>query len=88
MNVLVIFHSADGKGETLALNLALGAVQSKCEIRLRQLGTEDAASAIHQGYVPPRKQDLEWADALILAIAPREFAARSEVEEFIRRLAN
>jgi len=83
MNVLVIFHSEDTDGEKLALTLALGAVQAKCDIRLRYLGTTVPAGAIHQGYVAPREQDLEWADALVLAIAPRSFGLRSEVEDFL-----
>ena len=41
MNVLVIFHSEDAGGEKLALDLALGAVQAKCDIRLRFLQTEE-----------------------------------------------
>ena len=86
MNVLVIFHSEDADGEKLALTLALGAVQAKCDIRLRYLGTTVPAGAIHQGYVAPREQDLEWADALVLAIAPRSFGLRSEVEDFLERL--
>jgi len=86
MNILVIFHSEDADGENLALKLALGAVQSKCDIRLRRLGTAVPGSSVHQGYVAPRDQDLAWADALVLAIAPRSFALRSEVEEFLARL--
>jgi hypothetical protein len=86
MNILVIFHSEDADGEKLALTLALGAVQAKGDIRLRHLGTESPANSIHRGYVQPRDQDLEWADALVLAIAPRSFGLRSEVEEFLARL--
>jgi len=86
MNILVIFHSEDAEGEKLALSLALGAVQAKCDIRLRHLGTEAPANSIHNGYVKPRDQDLEWADGLVLAIAPRNFALRSEVEEFLAQL--
>lgn len=88
MNVLVIFHADDADGENRALTLALGAVQGKCDIRLRRLGTEVPANSIHKGYVAPRDQDLEWADALVLAIAPRSFRLRSEVEEFLVRLRN
>jgi hypothetical protein len=84
MNVLVIFHSEDG--EELALTLALGAVQAKCDIRLRRLGATVPKGAIHKGYVAPRDQDLEWADALVLAIASRNLGLRSEVEEFLVRL--
>ena len=87
MNVLVIFHSEDADGEKLALELALGAVQAKCDIRLRFLGRAEPHGAIHKGYVAPRAQDLEWADALVLAIAPRSFALRAEVQEFLGRLA-
>lgn len=86
MNVLVIFHSEDADGEKLALTLALGAVQAKCDIRLRYLGTTVPTHSIHQGYVAPREQDLEWADALVLAIAPRSFGLRSEVEDLLERL--
>jgi hypothetical protein len=86
MNILVIFHSDDADGEKLALTLALGAVQANCDIRLRYLGSSAPTDSIHQGYVTPRPQDLEWADALVLAIAPRRFALRSEVEEFLARL--
>jgi hypothetical protein len=86
MNILVIFHSEDADGENLALTLALGAVQAKGDIRLRRLGTETPANSIHEGYIAPRDQDLEWADALVLAIAPRTFGLRSEVEEFLSRL--
>ena len=86
MNILVIFHSEDAGGEKLALTLALGAVQAKCDIRLRYLGAKAPTDSIHKGYVAPRNQDLEWADALVLAIAPRSFGLRSEVEEFLVRL--
>ncbi|MGD0963435.1 MAG: hypothetical protein ABSA57_05985 [Candidatus Acidiferrales bacterium] len=86
MNILVIFHSEDADGEKLALTLALGAVQAKCDIRLRYLGSKAPNDSIHKGYVAPRNQDLEWADALVLAIAPRSFRLRSEVEEFLVRL--
>jgi hypothetical protein len=86
MNVLVIFHSEDADGEKLALTLALGAVQAKCDIRLRYLGTTVPTRSIHQGYVAPREQDLEWADALVLAIAPRSFGLRSEVGDLLERL--
>jgi hypothetical protein len=88
MNVLVIFHSEDAEGENLALTLALGAVQAECDIRLRRLGMVAPANSIHQGYVAPRDQDLQWADALVLAIAPRSFGLRSEVEAFLTRLGN
>jgi hypothetical protein len=88
MNILVIFHSEDPDGEKLALNLALGAVQAKCDIRMRRLGTDVPANSIHKGYVAPRDQDLEWADGLILAIAPRSFGLRSEVQEFLVRPKN
>jgi hypothetical protein len=87
MNVLVIFHSDDADGEKLALDLALGAVQAKCDIRLRFLGSAEPQNGIHKGYVAPRARDLEWADALVLAIAPRSFALRAEVQEFLGRLA-
>jgi hypothetical protein len=86
MNVLVIFHAEDPDGEQLALSLALGAVQAKCDIRLRYLGATLPASSIHKGYVAPKAQDLAWADALVLAIAPRSFHLRSEVEEFLEQL--
>jgi hypothetical protein len=86
MNILVIFHSDDADGEKLALTLALGAVQASCDIRLRYLGTKAPTDSIHKGYVTPRSQDLEWADALVLAIAPRRFALHSEVEKFLARL--
>ena len=86
MNVLVIFHSEETDGEKLALTLALGSVQAKCDIRLRYLGAKAPTDSVHKGYVTPRAQDLEWADALVLAIAPRSFGLRSEVEEFLIRL--
>jgi hypothetical protein len=86
MNVLVIFHLEDADGEKLALTLALGAVQAKCDIRLRCLGITVPTSFIHQGYIAPREQDLEWADALVVAIAPRSFGLRSEVENFLEGL--
>jgi hypothetical protein len=86
MNALVIFHSEDEDGEKLALTLALGAVQAQCDIRLRRLGTGEPKGAIHEGYVAPRGQDLEWADAVVLAIAPRNFGLRSEVEGFLVQL--
>ncbi len=86
MNILVIFHSEDADGEQLALSLALGAVQAKCDIRLRRLGKEATENSIHDGYVVPRDQDLEWADGLVLAIAPRNFALRLEVAEFLAQL--
>jgi hypothetical protein len=86
MNILVIFHAADAEGEQLALSLGLGAVQAKCDIRLRRLGAEVPEYAIHAGYIAPREQDMDWADGLVLAIAPRNFALRSEVEELLGSL--
>ncbi len=86
MNVLVIFHSEDKEGEKLALSLALGAVQARSDIRLRRLGTAQPESAMHQGYIAPREQDLQWADALVLAIAPRNYRLRSGIQEFLAQL--
>lgn len=76
VNVLVIFYSCSGVTEKLALAAAVGAVQARASIRMRRL--TDAGESPSEGrealirmrkeYVPPTPADVQWADAVIIAM--------------------
>jgi hypothetical protein len=73
MNVLVIFSSCTGATEALALATAVGAVQSRANIRLRRLPDQSSGSGedlirMRREYVPPAARDTVWADAVIIAM--------------------
>ena len=76
VHVLVIFGSSSELTEQLALASAVGAVQSRASIRIRQLSSpEDAVrlgnaelSRMQREYVPPTRDDAVWADAIIIAM--------------------
>jgi multimeric flavodoxin WrbA len=98
-NVLVVFYSRTGVTETLALATGVGAVQARGTIRLRRIpdaADERTISAhaswienrqrMNKEYIPPRDEDIEWADAIILA-APHGFDASSaEIRAFLASL--
>jgi len=74
--VLIIFHCQTGDTEQLALNAAVGAVQSRALIRLRRLpdmgmvADNEALLRMRKEYVPPTEKDILGADALIMVAAP------------------
>ena len=76
INVLVIFQSRSGRTEALALAAAVGAVQARANIRIRQLpssgeeSTEQSETMVRmrREYVPPMPADTKWADAVIVAM--------------------
>jgi hypothetical protein len=73
MNVLVIFSSCEGVTEKLALAAAVGAVQSRANIRLRRLPDQSSGDGeelirMRREYVPPTALDTKWADAVIIAM--------------------
>jgi len=97
--VLVVFYSRTGVTETLALATGVGAVHARGTIRLRRIpdaADERTISAhtswienrqrMNKEYIPPRDEDVEWADAIILA-APHGFDASSpEIRGFLASL--
>jgi hypothetical protein len=101
--VLVTFYSRSGRMETLALSLAVGAVQERALIRLRRVSDLDTRGAVtrypeyrdalqrmHKEYVPPQEADILGADAIVVA-APADMSTSSpEWGDFLgmlRRLA-
>jgi hypothetical protein len=83
VNVLVVFYSRFGATERLALAAAVGAVQSRANIRLRRLadaadentiaalpGWRENRDRMNREYVTPREADVGWADAILLGIPP------------------
>jgi hypothetical protein len=81
VNVLVVFYSRFGTTERLALAAAVGAVQSRANIRLRRLadaadettiagvpGWRENRDRMNREYVTPRESDVRWADAILLGI--------------------
>jgi hypothetical protein len=74
--ILIIFHCQTGDTEKLALNAAVGAVQSRAFIRLRRLPDmgmvpdNEALLRMRKEYVPPTEKDILGADAIILVAAP------------------
>ena len=91
-NVLVVFWSRFGETERLALAAALGAVQGRCNIRLRWLredtcdptvpGWQETRERMEKEYIAPRPVDLEWAHGLVLATPPRVDANAAEWRAF------
>ena len=76
IDVLVIFYSCCGATEKLALAAAVGAVQSRANIRLRRLTDsgeqsaecEETLAQMRKEYVPPTHADVLWADAVVIGI--------------------
>ena len=95
-HVLVVFYSRRGSTEKLALASAVGAVQSRANIRLRRLpdGAELAESneetvRMRKEYVTPAEADVLWADAIVFLL-PEDLGPSSEecaaYVELLRRL--
>jgi hypothetical protein len=74
-NILIAFQATHQFTESLALAVALGAVQGGANIRLRHLDPSPAAELTHAAYGVLREADLLWADSLIVGV---EAAAPTE----------
>jgi multimeric flavodoxin WrbA len=96
--VVVVFWSRLGSTERLALAAAVGAVQSRANIRLRWLredaddavidstpGWRDNRERMSQEYIAPRDIDLEW-DGLILVTPAHRGADSVEWRAFFDQL--
>jgi hypothetical protein len=83
-NVLVIFYAESTAMEGVILACALGAVQAGALIRLRRLAS-DGHRLQHEGYIAPSRQDLEWADVVIVGYEPS--AKAEDIHPFLELLA-
>src|SRR5262245_32751646 len=94
--VFVIFYSRCGTTEKLALAAAVGAVQSRANIRLRRLpdvvatvSPEESEECkenfirMRKEYVPPSEQDIVNADAVIFVAPPGFKTSAAEWTAFL-----
>jgi hypothetical protein len=95
IEVLITFYCRTGETERLALAAAVGAVQSRANIRLRRLAdvvhtgrdVVENLSRMRKEYVPPTEADLVRADAIIFAAPPGFTPAAPEWRDCLALLA-
>lgn len=99
VNVVVVFHSRTGTTERLALTAAVGAVQGRANIRLRQVpdsadesliesvpGWRENRARMDREYVAPRDADAEWADAILVGMPAGAHALSAEMDRYFDSL--
>ena len=99
INTLVTFSSRTGSTEKLALAAALGAVQSRSNIRLRWVPENVDVQTIDQApewranrdrmtreYIAPREIDYLWADVLVIGLPARDRVPFPELKTCLDRL--
>lgn len=97
--ILIAFYSRSGVTEQLALAVAEGAEHAGAEVRLRRArefvsqevmalapGWADAAARMNERYPPPRAEDTEWADGIVLGTPTRFGNMAAELKGFIDSL--
>ncbi|MGY2736628.1 NAD(P)H:quinone oxidoreductase [Sphingomonas sp. UYP23] len=97
--VLVVFYSRTGVTEALANDVALGALETGADVRLRRArefvaddvmarspGWREAAEAMNKRYEAPSEADAVWADAIIFGSPSRFGAPAAELKAYIDSL--
>jgi len=96
INTLVTFSSRTGSTEKLALAAALGAVQSRSNIRLRWVPENVDVQTISlvpewranrdrmaREYIAPREIDYLWADVLVIGLPARDRVPFPELKTYL-----
>lgn len=99
VNVVVVFYSRCGSTERLALAAAVGAVQGRANIRLRNLPDTAGAAVVEsvpewkenrarmdREYVAPRESDALWADVILVGMPAGETALCVEFQKYFDSL--
>jgi NAD(P)H dehydrogenase (quinone) len=100
-NILIAFYSRDGSTETLAKEVAAGAIEAGAEVRLRRArdlvseeimkkvpGWAENSKRMHAEYHAPTIEDAAWSDGIIFGTPTRFGNVSSELKAYIDSLGS